>query len=91
LILAEKGRLYNNTADLVLIKFDTCLDIISCLLVWLLKQQSASTLDSRRDFVISINCTAFAILERHRLVKQKEEQMPAPFHHKEKQTAHCKS
>jgi hypothetical protein len=81
LTLAEKGRLYNNTAGLVLFKFDTCLDTY-CLLVWLLKQQPASISDSRRDFVIS--STVFAILERHRLFKQKEEHMPAPFHHKDK-------
>jgi hypothetical protein len=87
LTLAEKG-VYNNTAGLVLSQFDTC-PYKSYRLVWLPKQQPASTLDIQRDFVIS--STAFPILERHHLVKQKEEQMPAPFHHKEKQNAQCKS
>jgi hypothetical protein len=58
-MLAEKGRLYNNTACLVLFKFNTYPDT-SCLLVWLLKQQPASTSDSRRDFFLS--STAFTIL-----------------------------
>jgi hypothetical protein len=57
--------------------------------VWLLKQQPAFTSNSRRDFVIS--STAFAILERHGLVKQKEEQLPDHCHHKYKQTSQCKS
>jgi hypothetical protein len=42
----------NNSPDSSCTEIDTCLDT-SCLLVWLLKQQPASTSDSRRDFIIS--------------------------------------
>jgi hypothetical protein len=42
----------NNSHDNLFTEIFTCLDT-ACLLVWLLKQQPASTSDSRRDFIIS--------------------------------------
>jgi hypothetical protein len=42
----------NNSPDSPFIEFDTCLET-SCILVWILKQQPASTSNSSRYFIIS--------------------------------------